>query len=285
VKYVTFRTSDGTRAGIVEGDLVSELPVPDIGTLLREGLPSAAPRGSRTHELASLDLAPPVSRPGKIICLGLNYRAHALETSYEVPKYPTLFAKFAEALIGAREAISMPPGSDQVDWEVELAFVVGRRVRNASDREAREAIAGFTVLNDISMRDWQNRTTQWLQGKTFEAATPVGPVVVTPDEVDGAADLNIRCEVDGEEVQNASTSDLLFGPVEVVRYISEIITLEPGDLISTGTPSGVGMSRVPPIFLKSGQVLTSTIEGIGELVNPCVDESVLAGGPDYVAVG
>ena len=177
-------------------------------------------------------------------------------------------------MIGARDPILVPPESEQVDWEVELAFVVGREVRRARGAEARDAIAGFTVLNDVSMRDWQFRTMQFLQGKTWERSTPVGPAMVTLDEVPGgpSPDVVLTCEVDGEVMQKGRTTDLLFGPEELVEYISTIVTLEPGDLVATGTPSGVGAGRTPPVFLRPGQVVRTAIEGIGDLLNECVVE-------------
>jgi acylpyruvate hydrolase len=202
----------------------------------------------------------------------MNYRSHVEEMGREQPTHPTLFAKFARSLLGPRDPLILPPESNQVDWEVELAFVIGREVRRATGREARDAIAGFTVLNDVSMRDWQFRTMQFLQGKAWEGSTPMGPALVTTDEVPGgsAPDLVLTCEVDGEVMQKGRTSDLLFGPEELVAYISTIVTLEPGDIVATGTPSGVGAGRTPPVFLRPGQVVRTSIEGIGELVNECV---------------
>jgi acylpyruvate hydrolase len=161
--------------------------------------------------------------------------------------------------------------SKEADWEAELAVVVGRTVRDATPAQAREAIAGYTVLNDVSIRDYQWRTRQWLAGKTFEATTPAGPVLVTPDEVDHARDLRITCEVDGEVMQHSRTSDLVFRPEDIMSYVSEIITLDPGDLIATGTPGGVGAARDPQVFLRAGQTLRTAVEGIGELVNVCVE--------------
>ena len=273
MRLLTIRTQDGTRAARQEGDDVVLLPHPDVGTLLSTGPDwvemAAAAEGSRVP-LAEADLAPVVPEPSKVICLGMNYRSHIEEMGREAPDHPTLFAKFARALIGARDPIVLPPESDQVDWEVELAFVIGHPVRRADPREAERAIAGYCVLNDVSMRDWQFRTTQFLQGKTFEDSTPVGPALVTHDEIDGAADLLLTCEVDGEIMQKGRTSDLLFPPVELVRYISTIVTLEPGDLIATGTPAGVGSARNPPVFLRPGTVVRTRIEGLGELVNECV---------------
>jgi acylpyruvate hydrolase len=200
----------------------------------------------------------------------------------ELPTYPTLFAKFARCLVGARDPIVLPAGAERVDWEAELAFVIGAEVRHADRATAGAAIAGYSVLNDISVRDYQSRTLQWLQGKTFESSTPLGPHLVTPDEVvDDPAetpDLEIRCEVDGDVRQLARTGDLVFGPADIVAYVSQILTLEPGDVIATGTPGGVGAGRKPPLFLSPGQVVRTVIEGIGELVNECVPEQFGAKG-------
>ena len=211
-------------------------------------------------------------RPGKVVCVGLNYESHIREMGREPPEYPTLFAKFAEALVGPNDPIVLPSVSDQVDWEAELAIVIGRAGRHVVSSDAPEHIFGFTILNDVSIRDWQNRTPQWLQGKTFEATTPLGPAVVTADELDGASDLLIRCEVDGKTMQEARTSDLWFSPNDIVSYVSEIVTLRPGDLIATGTPAGVGVGRDPQLFLRAGQTVRTTIEGVGEIVNVCVQE-------------
>jgi acylpyruvate hydrolase len=192
----------------------------------------------------------------------------------ELPKYPTLFAKFPEALIGPADPIVLPAESVAVDWEAELAVVIGRAVRRASEAEARAAIAGFSVLNDVTARDWQYRSPQWLQGKTFEATTPFGPYLVTPDELPGgtAPALSLTCSVDGELVQKAGTDDLVFGPVELVRYISTILTLRPGDVIATGTPGGVGHARKPPRYLGDGARLVTEISGLGRLENVARDD-------------
>jgi acylpyruvate hydrolase len=275
MRLLTIRTSGGTRAARQEGAQVVELPYGDVGALLASGpnwRDAAASDGPR-HPLPDVDLAPVVARPEKVICLGLNYRSHIEEMGRELPTHPTLFSKFSRALIGARDPIVLPPESEMVDWEAELAFVIGRPARRARGTEATRAIAGFCVLNDVSVRDWQSRTTQFLQGKTFERTTPVGPALVTPEELDGATDLSISCEVDGEVMQSARTKDLLFPPAELVAYISTILTLVPGDLIATGTPAGVGMARTPPAFLRPEMVVRTSIEGIGELVNPCVAET------------
>ena len=269
MKLATLRTPEGNVAVRVDGDTGIELGVTDVGQLLAmpewEARVTAAD-GPR-HPLAEADFAPVVPAPGKILCVGLNYAGHIREMGRELPEFPTLFAKFTPALIGAYDEILLPAVSGAMDWEAELAVVIGQTVRHASTEEARAAIAGYAVLNDVTARDWQNRTPQWLQGKTFEGTTPFGPYVVTPDE---AADgLAIGCEVDGEQMQAGTTADLVFAPVDLIRYISTILTLSPGDVIATGTPAGVGHARTPKRYLSDGAVLTTRIEGLGECRNPC----------------
>jgi acylpyruvate hydrolase len=271
VRLTTLRTPDGTCAARIDGDAAVEIDAPDLGALLADPTwrERAATADGPRHDVAGADLAPLVPRPGKIFCVGLNYRTHILEMGRELPEYPTLFAKFAEALVGPHDAVSLDPASQKVDWEAELAVVVGAPVRRATDAEAEAAIAGFAVLNDVTMRDWQYRSVQWLQGKTFEATTPFGPRLVTPDELPGGTRpaLDLSCAVDGETVQSANTSDLVFDPVALVAYISQIVTLNPGDVIATGTPGGVGHARKPPRYLADGAVLTTEIEGLGSQRN------------------
>lgn len=270
MRLATVRTPDGTRAARLEGDHLVELAAPDVRAVLEAGSADTVASTGVVHDVAEADLAPVVPRPDKVLCLGLNYREHILEMGREVPEHPTIFAKAAIALIGARDDIWMPPESAEVDWEAELGLVIGTTVRRASVAEARAAIAGYTVVNDVSMRDWQMRTPQWIAGKTWEHATPVGPWLVTPDEVDHARDLRITCDVDGRRVQDATTADMLVDPVEVVRYCSTFCTLVPGDVLLTGSPAGAGFGRVPPEYLAVGQTVRTAIEGIGELVNRCV---------------
>jgi acylpyruvate hydrolase len=255
----------------VDDDSVVELDSPDVGRLLtRDDWRNHASehRGSR-HAWGDLTLAPVIPTPGKVVCVGLNYRSHILEMGRELPGYPTLFSKFADALIGPADDIDLPPESRAVDWEAELVCVVGRTVRRADEQAAAAAIAGFTIMNDVSVRDWQFRTGEWLQGKTFEGTTPLGPVVVTPDELPGGVrpHVAISASVNGETVQKADTDDLLFTPVDLVRYASTIVTLRPGDVIATGTPAGVGHARQPPQYLRDGDVLVTEIEHIGRLQN------------------
>lgn len=273
MRLATIRTAAGSAAVRIVGDHAIELGHRDVGELLRH--PGWRDRAGRSdeprHQLSDVEFVAVVPAASKIFCVGLNYRTHILETGHGLPRHPTLFAKFADTLLGARDDIVLPAVSDQVDWEVELGVVVGAPVRRADPVRAGAAIAGYTVVNDVSMRDWQGRTSQWLQGKAFEASTPVGPWLVTPDEVD-ATDLELRCEVDGEAMQRASTSDLLFTPAEIVAYISQFTTLRPGDLIATGTPGGVGAARVPPVFLRPGQLVRAAVDGIGECLNRCVPE-------------
>ncbi|WP_028927273.1 fumarylacetoacetate hydrolase family protein [Pseudonocardia acaciae] len=273
MKLTTFRARAGTRAGRVaeDGRTVVELDAPDLGTLLADPRwrEAAARSDGPRHRLGDVSLAPLVPRPGKILCVGLNYRTHILEMGRELPEHPTLFAKFAEALVGPDDPITLDPASRAVDWEAELAVVVGAPVRRASGPEAEAAIAGFAVLNDVTMRDWQYRSPQWLQGKTFEASTPFGPVLVTPDELPGGTrpSLELSAAVDGEVVQSANTADLVFDPVALVGYLSRILTLRPGDVIATGTPGGVGHARSPRRYLTEGATLVTEIEHIGRLRN------------------
>jgi acylpyruvate hydrolase len=274
VRLVTARTRTGRRAARLDGQHLVLLDAPDVGALLAAGPEwrDVAADGGERIAVEGADLAPVVPAPEKIICVGLNYRSHAEETGLGIPEFPTIFAKYARALVGPRDPIVLARNSEKVDWEAELAVVVGREVRHVDEAEARQAIAGYTVSNDISMRDWQARTRQWLQGKTFESTTPLGPALVTLDELDDPDALRLTCEVDGEIVQDASTADLVFSPAAVVAYVSEIMTLAPGDVILTGTPSGIGARMEPPRFLEPGQVVRTVIEGVGELVNRCVAE-------------
>jgi acylpyruvate hydrolase len=270
MRLATIRTGAGTRAVRIDDDAAVETGHVELVDLLAEPdwrAVAAAAAGPR-HELADLDYASVVVRPEKIICVGLNYRKHILEMGRGLPDYPTLFAKYSRALIGAFDDITLPSVSSEMDWEAELGVVVGAPLRNATVEQARAAIAGYTVVNDITARDWQYRSVQWLQGKTFEATTPVGPWLVT--DVGDEASFPLSCEVDGDQVQQADTGDLVFGPAELLAYISTIITLVPGDLIATGTPGGVGHARKPARYLADGSLVTTRIEGVGECVNRCV---------------
>jgi len=269
MRLTTIRHEDTTRAARVENDQLVLLKATDVGDLLRSG---TDPRvDGPVIDVAQVERAPLVTHPGKIVCVGVNYRDHIEEMGREIPPAPTYFAKFRQALIGATDHIQLPAPetSTHVDWEAELAIVIGQEIRHASAADAMAAIAGFTVLNDVSVRDYQRRTTQFLAGKTFEGMTPVGPDLVTTDVVGDGSGLAISCSVDGVTKQDSNTSELVFNAIDIVQDLSTIITLEPGDLIATGTPGGVGAARTPPEWLTEGAVLRTKISGLGECINPC----------------
>jgi acylpyruvate hydrolase len=272
MRLATIRTAGTTKA--VRVDLATGTAVEtgdaDVRALLEhpDWPDRAAAAAGPSHAVDDLDYAPLVPSPEKIVCVGLNYRDHVLEMGNQLPDYPTLFAKFAPALVGANDDIVLPQVSDKVDWEAELALVIGTPVRHATPEQAQAAIAGYTVLNDVSVRDWQRRTKQFLQGKTFERSTPLGPWLVTPDELpDGG--WEISSVLDGEVMQHSNTSELVFGPVDLVVYLSTILTLNPGDVIATGTPGGVGAARTPPRWLTDGAVIVTSVAGVGECRNTC----------------
>ncbi|WP_406443774.1 fumarylacetoacetate hydrolase family protein [Streptomyces sp. NBC_00631] len=255
----------GTSAAVLDGSAWRALPAADLSALL-----AAAPV-QRVADLAGdalVDAVPvlPLPAPGKVICCGLNYADHIRETGRELPSYPTLFPKYADTLTGPDADIVLPGGL-QVDWEAELAVVVGATLRRADRATALAGIAGYTVANDISVRDWQYRTLEWFQGKAWDASTPVGPVVVTPDELDPAAGLEVICRVNGEEVQRDTTKTLVFDAADLLAYISAFTVLRPGDLVLTGTPGGVGVARQPQRFLADRDVVETEIPGIGTLRN------------------
>lgn len=257
----------------VDDDEAVETGHADVGELLRDpawrGVAAAADgRRHRLADLAPTSWAPPVLRPSKIVCVGLNYANHIREMGRELPEHPTLFAKFAEALIGPYDPIVLPAhAAEAVDWEGEVAVVVGAVARRLDEAAAARAIAGYAVLDDVTMRDYQYRTPQWLQGKTFEATTPFGPWVTVPAEGAGGLRGELRTAVDGDQVQRTAVDDMVFGPAALVAYVSQIVTLQPGDVIATGTPGGVGHARTPARYLRPGQVLTTAVTGLGELRN------------------
>jgi acylpyruvate hydrolase len=226
-----------------------------------------------THEAFALDavrLRPVIPNPAKVLCLGTNYAAHAAETSRALPTYPRLFPKFADTLIGPFDRLVLPPESTEVDYEVELAVVVGTRARRVAEEDALQVIAGYAVANDVSVRDYQFRSDQLLPGKAWSATAPLGPWLVTPDEIPDPQNLELRLELGGQVMQHASTSEMIFPVGRIIAIISEFLTLEPGDVILTGTPEGVGFLREPPVFLTDGDVMRTTIDGIGTLVNEVV---------------
>jgi acylpyruvate hydrolase len=222
--------------------------------------------------LSAATFRPVVPHPGKIICVGLNYHAHIEETDRDVPEYPVLFTKFASSLTGPFDPIPCPPESEAIDYEGELAVVIGRRTRRVATADATQHVAGYTVANDVTARDFQYRTHQWLQGKAWDASTPLGPALVTPDEVPDPGKLNLRTRVNAELVQEASTALLIFSIPTLISTISEFTTLEPGDVILTGTPAGVGFRREPKLLMGDGDVVSVEIDGVGRLENRFVSE-------------
>jgi acylpyruvate hydrolase len=273
MKLATIITESGTRAVRVDADVVVETGHADLGALLAtDGWAElAAQANGPTTPLADVTFATLIPNPGKVVCVGLNYRNHILEMGRGLPEFPTLFAKYPEALIAPDDVIELGGESAMWDWEAELAIVIGRTVRRATEAEATAAIAGFSVINDITARDYQSRTLQWLQGKTWENTAPFGPTMSTPDELPGGVrpSMPMTCLVNGEVVQDTDTGDLVFDPVALVQYISTILTLNPGDVIASGTPGGVGHARKPPRYLNDGDVVVTEIEGLGRLENSC----------------
>ncbi len=234
---------------------------------LRDRILATPPAGRMLDEI---ELLPPLSRPGKIVAVGRNYRAHAAEEGVDPPVEPLLFAKWPTAVVGPGATISWDAElTSQVDWEAELAVVVGRTARRVAPDAALDHVLGYTCLNDVSARDLQFGDGQWTRGKSLDTFCPMGPIVVTADELGDASDLAISCRVNGEPVQEARTSQMFFGVAEIISHCSTAFTLEPGDVIATGTPSGVGAFRKPPRFLADGDEVTVEIEGIGRLVNRC----------------
>jgi len=279
MRLATLRTTDqGTIAVRIDRDRAVTIPdAADVGALLadpawRSRAESANGPVRALADVADADWAPVVPAPSKVVCVGLNYRNHILEMGRELPDYPTLFAKYPEALIGPFDPIVLPRGADAaVDWEAELAVVIGARTRRVDEAGAAAAIAGYAVINDVTMRDFQYRTPEWFQGKTFEATTPLGPTMITADEL--VPDAELACAVDGDRVQSTRIDDLVFSPAALVSYISQIFTLLPGDVIATGTPGGVGHARRPPRYLAPGSTLSTSIGGIGELRNAILAEA------------
>jgi len=217
----------------------------------------------------------PLDQPQKILCIGLNYRDHAIETKSPIPAEPIVFCKMPTAMIGPDETIRLPKSSFEVDYEAEMVVIIGKTIKDANAVEAADAIFGYATGHDVSARDWQKNKPgkQWFLGKSFDTFAPLGPMMVTADAVHNPNNLNIRCSIDGEVLQNSNTRELIFKPIELVQYISQVMTLGPGDVIYTGTPSGVGAARTPNRFLKDGDVVEIEVEGLGTLRNPCIQEA------------
>ena len=280
MRYTTFLENGRPRLGLVDGDQVIGLPpnLSDLRTSLEAGadliaaaraaVASAAPRLA----MRELSFAPLVPEPGKTICLGLNYVDHAKEGGRDKPEYPWFFYRGKSSLLGHRQPAIVPKVSGKFDYEAELAVVIGQRVpRHVSRANALAYVFGYTCFNDMSVRDYQKRTPQWTIGKNFDATGGFGPVLVTADELaPGATGLRIQSRLNGQVMQSANTSDMLFGVAETIALLAECLTLDPGDAIIMGTPAGVGQARTPPVWMKAGD--TIEIERIGTLVNPIVAE-------------
>ena len=280
MRLATIRTAAGTRAVRLDGQQAIETGDADVRALLErpDWSAHAAAAAGPVHDVDGLDYAPLVPSPEKILCVGQNYADHIAEMGHQPPAYPTIFAKFAPALVGAHDDIVLPSVSEAVDYEAELTVVIGTPVRHATREQAQAAIAGYTIMNDVSVRDWQMRTSQFLQGKTFESTTPLGPHLVTPDELpDGAWEIGTT--IDGETLQHSDTGQLVFGVLDLVVYLSTIVTLRPGDVIATGTPGGVGHARKPPRYLRDGEQVVTAIAGIGECRNTCRAEKAAGAHP------
>jgi 2-keto-4-pentenoate hydratase/2-oxohepta-3-ene-1,7-dioic acid hydratase in catechol pathway len=285
MRFVTFRRGDAPpEAGVIVRDRVVGLAgagFPDMLAVLRGGAAARAkienwtynPLADAAAPLSSARLLAPIPRPPKLICVGLNYRDHALEAKMEIPKVPTIFAKFATAVIGPGQPIVLPKNSTQPDYEAEFAFVIGTGGRHIRAEEWEEHVFGYTLLNDVSARDFQMATSQWMMGKTFDTFAPMGPHLVTADEIADPHALDISLRINGEVLQQSNTRQLIFKIPELVAYLSSVCTLEPGDVVSTGTPAGVGYARNPPRFLQPGDDVVISVDQIGELRNPVVAET------------
>ena len=279
MRLVSFTAGTESRAGIVAGDRIIDLTTAgyaDVLSFLEAGDRAVAAAADlaahpvETLRKADVTLLAPIPSPPKFICIGLNYRDHALEAGMEIPTTPTVFSKYGNAVTGPGQPIELPSVSRQVDYEAELAFVIGKRGRNIPAARWREHVFGYTIVHDVSARDYQLATSQWTIGKTFDTFAPMGPALVSQDEIPDPHNLRIRLELNGRVLQDSNTSQFVFDIPALVEYLSQVMTLVPGDVVSTGTPPGVGMARKPPVFMKPGDDVAITIEGIGELRNPVI---------------
>ena len=291
MKLITFVHEDRDRLGALvagaDGEHVFDLnrldprlPA-DMLAFLEGGKPAldlaqqvlAAASPEQALKLADVTLKAPIPRPGKIICIGQNYLEHAKESNASAPPFPIIFAKYANTVIAHGEPIVIPAAVQKPDYEGELAVVIGKRGRNIPEAEALEYVAGYMPLNDVSARDWQNRTSQWVLGKTPDTFCPMGPALVTVDEIPDVQNLSLRTVIGDEVLQQGHTSLMIFPVAHLIWDMSRVMTLEPGDVIATGTPSGIGAARTPPRWLRPGDVVRVEIEGVGTLQNPVVAES------------
>jgi acylpyruvate hydrolase len=287
VRIVSFAAPDGARLGVLEGDRVIDLSAVDpaaprdLREVLRAGrlpeleqLARTAPSSTRLR-LDEVQLGLPLPCPGKVFCVGLNYRDHVAEAGFQRDAYPAMFMRGATSLVASGEPIIRPASSVELDYEAELAVIIGARARHLREEDCAEVIAGYSCFNDGSVRDYQQHTLQWTLGKNFDGTGALGPAIVTPDELPPfATGLRIQCRLNGEVVQESRTDNMLFSVPEVLVYLTSAITLCPGDIVVMGTPEGVGMARTPPLWMKHGDVVEVEIDAIGTLVNPVEDEVV-----------
>ncbi|TMS03611.1 Fumarylacetoacetate hydrolase domain-containing protein 2 [Larimichthys crocea] len=276
----------GIRVGVEQGEGLGVVDLkefdPSMPSTMRELLElgdkglecaqRALSSGQCVLERSQIQLLSPVLAPEKVVCVGMNYQDHCLEQNAPIPKEPIIFSKFASAITGPYDDIILPSESQEVDWEVELAFVIGRRGKHIQEKDALSYVAGFTVANDVSARDWQMKRNgkQWLLGKTFDSFCPLGPALVTTDSVKDPHNLGVRCLVNGDTVQSSNTDQMIFKTEALVAWVSKFVTLSPGDIFLTGTPPGVGVFRKPPVFLKRGDVVECQIDQLGSIINKVV---------------
>ena len=274
MKLVTFAAGDATpRPGILLDDRVIDISA-QTGSILDLIASGCAPiAGGQDIPLHEARILAPILAPPRIFCIGLNYRDHAVESKMEIPAVPTVFMKLSSSVVGTGAAIVLPSNATQPDYEAEFAVVIGRGGHRIPAADWQEYVYGYTILNDVSARDVQLATSQWILGKSFPTFCPMGPAIVTADEIADPHALDIRLTIDGEEMQHSNTRELIFRVPQLIEYISSIVPLQPGDIISTGTPQGVGLGRKPQRWLRPGEVVSIEISGLGRLVNPTVAES------------
>jgi acylpyruvate hydrolase len=277
MRLVSFDAGDGARAGVLEDERVVDawaaLGEPHRGSLreligngrVEDLRATFGNSGTPSHPRPAVTLLAPIPDPDKIVCIGLNYGKHAAEGGMEVPESPTIFGKYRNALAGPGATVRLPANSRKVDYETEVAFVVGRRAKDVGEEEALDHVAGYTLLNDLSARDLQFATPQWMSGKVFDGSAPCGPALVTPDEAGPHDGIEIRLTLNGEQMQGASTADLIFSVPRLLSHLSQLMTLEPGDIVSTGTPDGVGSVREPPVWLADGDEIVIESPTLGRL--------------------
>lgn len=283
MKLVTFKYQDISRVGaVIDDSVVDGLAQKGIPQTMLEFLATGQSALNALQQLIDsqqariplnkVKLLAPVPRPGKFLGIGLNYADHIAETALEKPEYPTFFTKHSSCVIADGDAIHRPKVSEKLDYEVELAFVIGKRCRHVSLENAHQVIAGYTLVNDVTVRDWQFRTPTWVIGKSFDTHGPMGPWIVTTDEISDPHNLTLKTWVNDELRQSSNTRHMIFNIYQMIAYLSQAMTLEPGDVIATGTPCGVGVKMQPRGYLKAGQVVTIEIEKVGRLTNPVIDE-------------